>query len=117
MSERVRPALAAHQVAGGDQHAGRAVAALQRVLLGEGPAQTRHQRVVVEALDGLYFGTVARHRVGDAGAGNLAVDRHRARAADAVLAADVRAREQQLLAQEIGETRAGCHLRLRPADR
>ena len=49
-------------------------------------------------------------RIGDAGAGDLAVDLHRAGAADAVLAADVGAGEQQLLAQEVGQVRAGSHL-------
>ena len=52
-------ALAAHQVAGGDQHAGRAVAALQRVRLAEGLAQAGHQGIVVEALDGAHAGAVA----------------------------------------------------------
>ena len=63
------------------------------------------------------LGAVAGDRVGDAGARDLAVDLHRAGAADAVLAADVRAGEQQLLAQEVGEVRARRHLGAAPACR
>ena len=73
--------------------------------------------VVVEALDGAHVGAVAGHRVGDARARDLAVDLHRAGAADAVLAADMRAGEQQLLAQEVGEMRARRDLGLAPACR
>src|SRR5262245_23352517 len=78
----------------------------------EGLAQAGHQRVVVEALDGADAGAVAGHRIGDAGAGDLAVDLHRAGAADAVLAADVGASEQKLLAQEVGKMRARSHIGL-----
>src|SRR5204863_9758251 len=91
---------------------GRAVAALQGVRLGEGLAQAGHGGVVVEALDGADMRAVAGHRIGDAGAGDLAVDLHRAGAADAVLAAEVRAGEQELLAQEIGQVRARGHVDL-----
>ena len=108
-------ALAAHEVARGDQHAGRAVAALQGVRLVKAWRMRRHQRIVVEALDGAHVGAVAGHRVGDAGAGDLAVDLDRAGAADAVLAADVGAGEQQLLAQEVGEVRARRRPPRRPA--
>ena len=103
---RVGRGQADHDVARGDQHARRAVAALQAVLGGEGAAQARHDRVVVEALDGAHLGAVAGKRVGDAGARDLAVDLHRAGAADAVLAAQVRAGQQQMLAQEVGQVGA-----------
>ena len=105
-------ALAAHQVARGDQHAGGAIPALQGVRFGEGLTQAGHRRVIVEALDGAHAGAVAGHRKGDAGAGDLAVDLHSAGAADAVLAADVRAGEQEVLAQEVGQVRAWGHVGL-----
>ena len=60
---------------------------------------------------------VAGDRIGDAGARGLAVDQHRAGAAHAVLAAEMRAGEPQLLAQEIGEVRARLDQRLRPCGR
>src|SRR5204862_2366241 len=84
-------------------HAGSAIAALQRVLLRERRAQPRHQQIVFESFDRTHTRAVASDRVGDAGTRDLAVDHDRARAADTVLAADVRAGQQELLAQEIGE--------------
>src|SRR5262249_21326175 len=82
----------------------------------EGLAQSTHQRILIEALNGADSGAVTRDRVGDAGARDLPVDLHGAGAADAVLAADVGAGEQQLLAQKVGELGARRHLGLhRPA--
>ena len=95
-----------HDVARGDQHAGRAEAALQAVLAIEGFAQPRHQRIVVEALDGAHVLPVAGDRKGDAGARRLAVDQDGAGAAHAVLAAEMRAGEPAMLAQEVAEVRA-----------
>ena len=53
---------------------------------------------------------VAGDRVGDAGARRLAVDLDGAGAADAMLAAEMRAGQQQMLAQEVGETAARLDL-------
>ena len=89
-----------------DQHARRAVAALQRVLGGKGGAQFGHQRVVVEAFDGAHVGAVAGDREGDAGARRRAVDLQRAGAADALLAAEMGPGQALLLAQEVGKMRA-----------
>ena len=58
---------------------------------------------VRQALDGLDLGAVACAGEHQAAAHDRAVDPHRAGAADAVLAADVRAGEPQVLAQEIDE--------------
>ena len=74
--------------------------------LAEGTAQPGHQPVIVEAFDGAHFRPVAGDRVGDAGAGDLAIDLDGAGAADAMLAADMRAGQQEMLAQEVGEMRA-----------
>src|SRR5207247_10365520 len=83
-----------------NEPAGRAVAALQRVLGGEGSAQLGHYRVVGEAFDSAHFGAVAADREGDALARRHAVDLERARAADAVLAAEVGARQPLLFSQK-----------------
>src|SRR5437764_10313432 len=91
----VRLGQAGDDVARRGQHARRAEAALERVLGGEGGAELRHYRVVVEALDRADLRPVAGDRQGDAGARRGAVDHHRAGTADAVLAAEMRAGEMQ----------------------
>ena len=100
-----------------NEHAGRAVAALQRVLGGEGGAQLGHYRVVGVAFDSAHFGAVAADREGDARARRHAVDLERARAADAVLAAEVGARQPLLFSQKVGQvsTRLDLLLNLLPA--
>src|SRR5581483_7566087 len=98
----------AHDVARGHQHAGRAVAALEPVLGLEGGAKPRGNRILVEPLDGADLAPLAGERQGDAGARRRIVDQQGAGAADAVLAADMRAGQELLLAQEIGE--AGARL-------
>ena len=57
------------------------------------------------------LGAVAGDREGDAGARRRAVDQHGAGAADAVLAAEMRAGEVALLAQEVGEMRCAARRR------
>jgi len=56
------------------EHAGRAEAALQRVLPRKCRAQFLHDRIVVEAFDRLHDNAVALNRVGDAGTRRLVVD-------------------------------------------
>ena len=56
-----------------------------------------------EALDRLDIAPVGLHREHEAGACAVAVDEHGAGAADAVLAADMRAGEAERVAQEIGQ--------------
>ena len=63
--------------------------------------------VAHESLDRQELGAVGLDREHDAGTRGLAVDQNSARAADAVLAADVRARQAEVLAQEIREQLAG----------
>src|SRR5205085_9911832 len=84
-------------VARGDQHSRRAVAALQRVLGGERGAQLRHHRILGEALDRAHLGAFAGEREGDARSCRRAVDLERAGAAHAVLAAEVGAGESGAL--------------------
>ena len=86
------------------QNARRAEAALQSVRFAKGGLQRIQLAVRTgEALDGLNLVTVGLHGEHDAGARRLAVEQNRARAAHAVLAADVRAGEAEVLAQEIAE--------------
>src|SRR5450759_4653837 len=84
-------------------HAGRAVAALQRVALFERHLQIGDFARIRNAFDGLDRGAVALHRQHQAAAHDLAVHAHGAGAAGAVLAADMAAGERQALAQEIDQ--------------
>jgi hypothetical protein len=104
--------FAPDQITRRDQHARRAIAALQRVFLRERGSEAPHQGVFVKTFDGAHAGAVAAHSIGDAGARDFAVDLNRTGATDAVLASHVRAGEQQLLAQKIGEIRARRYVRL-----
>ena len=101
MTCRIR--LDAQQVERGQQHAGRAEAALQAVVAPEGRLQRMERAVLHQALDGRDLGAVGLHRQHQARARGLAVHQHRAGAADAVLAADVRAGEREVLPQEVDE--------------
>ena len=84
-------------------HAGRAIAALQRVALLEGRLQVGDLAAIGQAFDGLDRGAVALHRQHQAAAHDLAVHPHRAGAADAVLAADMAAGQRKVVAQKIDQ--------------
>ena len=99
----IRRRQAEHDVARGDQHAGRAIAALQRVLGAESFAQIRHTASSSKPSMVRTSSAVAADGIGDAGARRRAVDLDGARAAHAVLAAEMRAGQRQVLAQEVGE--------------
>ena len=83
----------------GHQHAGRAVAALQAVLLVEGLLQRVQHAALLQALDRQHLGAVALHRQHGARLDRHAVEIHRACPAVRGFAADVRTGVQQLLAQ------------------
>src|SRR5262249_13801543 len=87
-------------------HAGRTVAALQRIAGLEGGLQIGDLAQVRYTLDGLDTRAIALHREHEAAAHDHAIDAHRAGAAHAVLAADMAAGEAQVLAQEIDQGRA-----------
>src|SRR6267378_4499536 len=98
------------QALGRDQHARGAVAALQAVRLAEAVLQHAHRPVRLgETLDGGDAVAVRLHCVHEAGAHGLPVEHHRARAADAVLAADVRAGEEKVFAQPVDQREARRH--------
>ena len=84
-------------------HAGRAVAALQAMLLPEAVLQRMQLAVLGEPLDRGDLRAVGLHREDRARFGAAAVDEDRARTALAGIAADVRAGEIQLLAEEVHE--------------
>ena len=79
------------RVGGEHQEARRAVAALQPVMRDERLLQRMQLAAVRQPLHGAYLLALRLHREHQARAHRLAVDDHRAGAADAVLAADMRA--------------------------
>jgi hypothetical protein len=81
--------LISSSVQGGEEHARRAGAALQTVVLGEGLLDRVELAVVGEALDGEDVGAASLDGEHEARLDGLAVDDDGAGAADAVLAADV----------------------------
>src|SRR5712691_8336103 len=99
------------QSLGSDQHPWSAVAALQAVRLAEAVLQHAHRTVGLrETLDGGDTVAVRLHRVHEARPYRLPVEHHRARAAYAVLAADVRAGEAKVFAQPVHQRQARRHL-------
>jgi hypothetical protein len=101
---------------GGEQEAGRAEPALQRVALVEGLLQRVQLVAVGEPLDGQQRAAVRLRGEHEARAHGLAVELDRARAAHAVLAADVRAGQPGLVADEVRQQRARLDLPgVRPA--
>ena len=92
------------------QHAGRAEPALSRVAFDEGRLQVGKLAALRQAFDGVDrpAGDLGRQR--ETASNRAAVEEHGARATDAVLAAEMRSGQFEVLAQEIGQMLA----RLRP---
>ena len=94
---------------GGDQDPGRAEAALERVVLPEGLLQRVELAVAREPpRRSRTVGAVDLRGEQEARAHGDAVQAHRAGAADAVLAADVRPGQPDRVAQEVGQQRAAA---------
>ena len=91
------------------QHARRAEAALQSVMLVKQFLQRVHLPDAAEAFDRLDAAAIGLHREHQASARAVAVDQHGAGAADAVLAADMGAGEPERVTQEIGEQQPRLH--------
>ena len=89
-----------------DDLAGRAEAALERVLLDERALQRRQRALVAEALDRRDLAAIGLGGEQDAREHRAPVDEHRAGAAGALGAGDLRAREAGLVAQHLRERRA-----------
>ena len=93
--------LLAQQRMGGGDHAGRAEAALQRVMLAEGFLQRREVGIVGQPFDGHDLGALGLHREHQAGAHRGAVDDDGAGAAHPVLAADMGPGQPQMVTQAV----------------
>src|SRR5581483_11092773 len=91
---------------GAEDHAWRTEAALQRVALLEGALQRVELAVVCQAFYCGDLGAVRLDGQHQAGSHALAIHQDRAGAAHAVLAADVGARQLQVVAQEVGQRAA-----------
>jgi hypothetical protein len=103
-------AVAAHHVDRRHDHAGRAEAALQRVILVKRLLH-RMQRVALrQALDGDHLAVLAGERQHRARFHADTVEMHRAAAALAGVAAHMGAGEAQMLAQELNQQGASLHL-------
>src|SRR4051812_34153476 len=110
--ELARVLVPLEERAAGDHHAGRAEAALQRVLLGEAFLDRMELAALLQALDGRDLAAVGLHREHGAGFDRLAVQHHGAHAAVRRVAADVRAGEAEILADEMHEQEARFDFRL-----
>src|SRR3954468_6032169 len=108
LSDRVLVEAAAEQRLDRHQDPRRAEATLERVL----GMERVLQRPPLEPLDGADGAAVDLHREQQARADGDAVELHRAGAADAVLAADVRAGEPAVVADEVREERPRLDLPL-----
>ena len=100
-----RAALALDQRGRGDDHPGRAEAALRGVVVVERGLHRRERLGLAEALERRDRRAVDRRDGRQARAARLAVDEHGARAAAALLAAGLRARDLELLAQDVQQRR------------
>src|SRR6516164_226029 len=98
-----RNAAAGQQFLRGEQHARRAVAALQGVARNERPLQIGDLVRIGHAFDGVDARAVALHRQHQAAAHHHAVDAHAAGAAYAALAADMTAGQRNVFAQEVDQ--------------
>src|SRR6185295_8736374 len=100
------------QPVGGHQHAGRAEAALQSVLLAEALLQRMQLAVALEPLDGDDRGAVGLDGQHRARLDRLEIDDDGAGAAVRRVAPDVRAGHLQLIAEEVHQQQARIDLRL-----
>ena len=110
MSASVGSGFDFKQRAARHHHAGRAVAALQAVLLVEALLDRIELAVLLEPLDGHDLAAVGLHGEDRAGLDRDAVEQDRAGAAVRRVAADVRAGQPQVLAQEMDEEEARLDL-------
>jgi hypothetical protein len=100
------------QVDRGHDHARRAEAALQAVLLPEALLHRVELVVLGEALDRGHLRPIRLDSEDGARLCAASVDEHRARAALTRVAAHVRARQMELLAKEVDEQHPRLHVRL-----
>src|SRR5215470_2898353 len=108
LADRVaaRRAALREQLLRGEQHAGRAEAALQRVAAPEVLLQVGNLAGIGHAFDGLDPRAVVLNREGETAAHHDAIDTHGAGAAEAVLPAYMAAGQAERLPQEIDKRHA-----------
>jgi hypothetical protein len=87
---------------------------LQSMLVMECRLQDQHQRILLETFQCPDIRTINADGERDAGPRRLIIDQHRAGAADALLAAEMRRGQPKFLAQQVREAGAGFHRRLNP---
>ena len=107
-----RLGVALKQLHAGHDHAGRAIAALQAVTFPEPLLHGMQLTVARESLNGGHFTAIGLDRKQRARLHSLAVEQHRAGAAQRGLAADVRASEFAVFTEEMGEQQAGFDVML-----
>src|SRR5262245_618239 len=110
----VHAGAALDETEGGHDHPGRAVAALQAVVLAEGLLQGVQLAVRGESLDREDVAAVGLDGEHRAGLHRPAVHHHRAGTARRGVAADIRARQPQRLSKEVDEELAWLHVGLPP---
>src|SRR5919201_1563573 len=98
-----RPRVRLEEIERRHQHPRRAEPALQAVVLAECLLERMELAVAHQAFDRDDLGAGRLHREHQARPRGFAVHEHRARAADAVLAAHVRAGQREIFAQEVDE--------------
>src|SRR6516165_9213128 len=91
------------QVLRGHQHSGRAIATLQCIAIAKGGLQIGDLAAIGQAFDRLDIRTVRLNREHQACPDDLAIYPNRASAAHAMLAADMRSGQMQVLAQKVRE--------------
>ena len=101
----VRVAVAREEVDGGQDHPGRAEPALEAVLLDERPLDRMELAVGREPLDRRHLGARGLEREHRAALHRPPVEEHRARAALARVAADVRAGQPEAVTERVDEER------------
>src|SRR5215475_6775139 len=107
-----RLGLLLQQVLRGHQHSRRAVAALQSIAIAKGGLQIGDFAAVGQAFDRLDIRTIRLNREHQACPDDLAVHPNRASAAYAMLAANMRSRQMQVLAQKVREIEPRQNMRI-----
>src|SRR5258708_18869323 len=99
----IRLGILLQQILRGDQHAGRAKAALQGIAIAKGGLKIGDLAAVGQSLDGFDGCAMHLHREHQAGPNDFPIDAHCTRAANPVLATDMRSRQLQMFPQEVRE--------------
>src|SRR5262245_44017753 len=97
------PRVVLQQLGRCQQHAGRAIATLAGIAGDEGILQVPDRSAIGQTLDGFHRGALQRGREHEAAAHDAPVDADGAGAADAVLAAGVRAHQTEIEAEKIDQ--------------